>query len=82
MTADVHEGPLDAEPSAPVARKSWREQRWERRRRRRVFEEVLGWIVVPIILLGTYWAITTGLDALGTSPTALIQGVQTVLSGH
>jgi hypothetical protein len=81
MTADVHEGPFETEPPAPE-RKSWREQRWERRRRRRVFEEVLGWIVVPIILFGAYWAVTAGLDALGTSPTALIQGVQTVLSGH
>jgi hypothetical protein len=63
-------------------RKTWREQRWERRRRRRWFEEVLGWILVPIIVFGAYWAVTAGLAALGTSPAALIQGVQTILSSH
>jgi hypothetical protein len=63
----------------PARRKSWREQRWERRRRRRFFEEVLGWILVPIIVLSAYWAVTAGLAAMGTSPSALIQGIQTIL---
>ena len=83
MTAEVHDAPLEPEPvAAPAARKSWREQRWERRRRRRFFEEILGWIVVPLILLGAYWAVVAGLDAMGTSPAALIQGVQMIISGH
>ena len=81
MTAEVDDTHLEAAPAAAAPRKSWREQRWERRRRRYFFEEILGWIVVPLILLGAYWAVVGVLDAMGTSPTALIQGVQTVLSG-
>ena len=82
MTADVQDAPLEPAPAAPEPRKTWREQRWERRRRRRMFEEILGWILVPLIVLGGIWAVNAGLEALGTSPAALIQGVQTVLSGH
>ena len=33
-------------------KKTGREMRWERRRRRIIFEEVLGWILVPVILFG------------------------------
>jgi hypothetical protein len=69
-------------PAVAARRKSWREQRWERRRRRRLFEEALGWIVVPVILLGTYWAVTAGLEALGTSPAALVQGIQMILANY
>ena len=38
-------------------RLTWREQRWERRRRRRVVEEALGWLLVPVILVGGYWLV-------------------------
>ena len=62
-------------------KKSWREQRWERRRKRRVFEEVLGWILVPLILLIAYWAVKSGLSALGTTPSALIQGIRAAIRG-
>ena len=62
------------------ARKSWREQRWERRRRRRFGEEVLGWILVPIILVAGYWSVKAGLNALGTSPTALYQQIRALSS--
>ena len=65
--------------AAPRHRKSWREQRWERRRRRYMFEEILGWILVPIILIAAYWAIDAGLAALGTSPAQVIEGVRMVL---
>ncbi len=44
---------MDAQspPNRPVREKlSWGEQRDRRRRRRKAFEEVLGWILVPIIL--------------------------------
>jgi hypothetical protein len=82
MTAEIHDAPLEAAPAAPAPRKSWREQRWERRRRRRIFEEIVAWIVVPLILLGAYWAVMGAFDAMGTSPAALIQGVQMVISGH
>ena len=82
MTADVEEGPLDPVPVVPPIRetivepvappkKSWREQRRERRRR---------WIFVPIILLGTYWLIIAVLDALGTSPSAIMTGINAILS--
>jgi hypothetical protein len=73
----------DAPPLRPQKyRKSWREQRWERRRRRRLFEEVLGWILVPIILLAVYWGIKAGLNAMGTTPTALIQGIKGAISSR
>lgn len=73
----------EARPArAQKHKKSWREQRWERRRRRRMFEEVLGWILVPIILVSVYWGIKSGLNALGTTPTALIQGIKTAISSR
>jgi hypothetical protein len=64
------------------AKKSWREQRWERRRRRRFVEEVIGWIVVPIIVISGYYGVKSGLNALGTTPTALIQNVKTAISSR
>jgi hypothetical protein len=78
---------VEGEAEAPAARpqkhkKSWREQRWERRRRRRLFEEVLGWIVVPIIVIAVYWGVKSGLAALGTTPTALIQGIKAAVSSR
>jgi hypothetical protein len=66
----------------PAARKSWREQRWERRRRRRFHEELLGWILVPLIVFGIYWAVDSTLGAMGTSPAALVHGVQAILANH
>jgi hypothetical protein len=66
----------------PAPRKSWREQRWDRRRRRRLHEEVLGWLLVPAIVVGCYWAVDAALGALGTSPAALVQGIQTILANH
>ena len=73
---------LDRGPALPAARKSWREQRWERRRRRRYHEELLGWILVPLIVFGIYWAVDSTLGAMGTSPAALVQGVQAILANH
>jgi hypothetical protein len=64
------------------AKKGWREQRWERRRRRRFVEEILGWILVPLILLGGYWGVKSGLNAVGTTPSALIQGIKTAISNR
>lgn len=95
--SDLHAGPLkesspddehragplskSKEPPPPRVRKSWREQRWERRRRRRFVEEVLGWILVPIILIALYWGVKAGLAALGTDLTSLIQGIKTAVGG-
>jgi len=65
---------------APRVKKSWREQRWERRRRRIWFEEVLAWILVPIILIGGYFFVDGVLTALGTSPSAIFNGLSTITS--
>jgi hypothetical protein len=73
---------IDQAPVLPAARKSWREQRWERRRRRRFHEELLGWILVPLIVFGIYWAVDSALGAMGTSPAALVQGVQAILANR
>jgi hypothetical protein len=91
MTSDVGERPLEPEPApaarapaappAPARKLSWREKRWQRRRRRRLFEEVLGWILVPIIVIACYWAVKAGLNAAGTSPSALIAGIRQLLTG-
>lgn len=93
--SEIHAGPLDQAdpegehhagplPSAkhPQAKRSWREKRWERRRRRRFAEEILGWILVPVILIAGYWSVRAGLNALGTSPTALVQQVKTLVSSR
>ena len=63
-------------------KRSWREQRWERRRRRRAVEEAMAWVLVPLLLLVGYWATKAGLSALGTSPSALIQGFKAAISGR
>lgn len=80
MTTELHERPIEATRmiEAP-AKLSWREKREIRRRRRVWFEEVLGWILVPIILFGCYWLVTFGLGLLGTSPEALLDGIKTVI---
>ncbi|HKG82921.1 MAG TPA: hypothetical protein VKB16_07155 [Beijerinckiaceae bacterium] len=91
MTSDVGERPLEPEPApaarapaappAPARKLSWREKRWQRRRRRRLFEEILGWILVPVICVALYWGVRAGLNAAGTSPTAVIQAIKTLVSG-
>lgn len=44
------------EPQAQPAKQklSWGEKRDRRRRRRKVFEEALGWLLVPALLYGAY----------------------------
>jgi hypothetical protein len=87
MTSDVEEGPLEAPapvvpaPPVPTRKLSWREKRWQRRRRRRLFEEILGWILVPVICVALYWGVRAGLNASGTSPSAVIQAIKTLVSG-
>ena len=88
MTSDVGERPLEPAPGpappappAPARKLSWREKRWQRRRRRRLFEEILGWILVPVICVALYWGVRAGLNAAGTSPTAVIQAIKTLVSG-
>jgi len=82
MTSDIQEPPLQPEPRpAPEPKLSGREKRWQRRRRRKLFEEVLGWILVPIILAAIYWGVKAGLNAAGTSPTAIVAGIRALISG-
>lgn len=69
-------------PRARRPKKTWREQRWERRRRRRMVEEVLGWIFVPIIVIAVAWGVKAGLNAFGTTPTGLITNLKAALSGR
>lgn len=47
---------------------SWFEKRDRRRRRRKMFEEVLGWILVPAFVYGIYLAV----KAIGGIPKELI----------
>ena len=72
MTSDTQEEPLTpvATPTAkpPPKPQTARERRRRRRRARHRGEEILGWILVPLILFGLYWGVTAGLEAMGTSP--------------
>lgn len=79
MTTELHEGPLVAPPTPDApAKMSWRQQRYVRRRRRLWFEEVLGWILVPVIVFACYWTLDRGLNALGTSPAAIMDGISAI----
>jgi len=81
MTTEIHEGPLQAAPNQDASAKlSWREKRYRRRRRRVWFEEIMGWVLVPVILLGCYWCLNIRLIALGTSPTAIMEGIEAILA--
>ena len=82
MTTETHEGPLQASRTldAPAAKLSWREKRYQRRRRRVWFEEILAWILVPIIVLSCYWVLVVGLNALGTSPAAIMEGIEAIIA--
>jgi hypothetical protein len=83
MTSEIHQGPLEPSPAVHATapqRKTWREKRWERRRRRIWFEEILGWILVPVILFAAYWVFDATLNALGTSPAAIMDGISTIIS--
>jgi hypothetical protein len=82
MTSDVQEGPLEQAPVLSAqAKKTWREQRWERRRRRIWLEELLGWILVPIIIVGTYALVEVSFAAMGTDLQTVIAGIGNVISG-
>lgn len=78
MTTELHEGPLEAAPAIVPAKPSWREQRRNRRRRRVWFEEVLGWVLVPVIVIGSYWLVEGMLAAVGTSFSAIFNGLTTI----
>lgn len=60
---------------------SWREKRWQRRRQRQNMEELVGWILVPLILVGAAWILSQIINATGTTPTALYDNVQILVNG-
>ena len=81
MTTETHEGPLQAPRTLDApAKLSWREKRYQRRRRRVWFEEILAWILVPVIVLSCYWLLVVGLNALGTSPAAIMEGIEAIIA--
>ncbi len=58
----------DTPTEKPARQKlSWGEKRDRRRRRRIVFEEVLGWLLVPALVYGAY----LGIEAVGGIPPEL-----------
>jgi hypothetical protein len=46
-----------------------------------VFEEVLAWVLVPVILIACYWLLKFILAGLGTTPTALFENVKAAIQG-
>jgi hypothetical protein len=81
--AAVDAGDAEVQPApvaAPRPKKTWREQRWERRRRRLWLEEALGWVLVPAIVIGCYYVVNGTLNALGTSPAAIMEGISLIAS--
>jgi hypothetical protein len=73
-TGEIHEGPLvPAVATAAPAKPTWREQRRRRRRRRRIGEEILGWLLVPVILFAGYWTVNAVFSAMGTTPGAVYE---------
>jgi hypothetical protein len=61
----VSQDAANEQGAAPAKPKlSWSEKREKRRRRRKIFEEALGWVLVPAIIYLAY----LGLQAFGGIP--------------
>lgn len=58
----------EPETAAPRTRLSWFEKRDRRRRRRKLFEEILGWILVPALIYLVY----LGIRAVGGVPKEIV----------
>jgi hypothetical protein len=73
----AQEGEVAAEAAAPAPKEKlgWFEKRARRRRRRIVFEEVLGWILVPAFLYLLY----LGYRAVGGVPKEAIDFFQELI---
>ena len=72
MTGDAQEetlAPVDrsVQPARPP-KPTRREERRRRRKARRRGEEILAWVLVPLILMGLYWGVTAGFEVMGTTP--------------
>ena len=71
MDSDTHEEALTpvGKPPPPAKQKlSGRDARRMRRKARRRNEEVLAWILVPLIVLGLWWGVNAGFEFFGTTP--------------
>ncbi|UZF93341.1 hypothetical protein [Bosea sp. NBC_00550] len=70
LAAETGEGVPATQAQARPAREKlgWFEKRDRRRRRRKIFEEVLGWILVPALV----YLIYLGIKAVGGIPKELI----------
>lgn len=69
LAADGEGMPATPAPARPAREKlGWFEKRDRRRRRRKIFEEVLGWILVPALV----YLIYLGIKAVGGIPKELI----------
>jgi hypothetical protein len=83
VTTSVRQGPLEHAPAASSQPGGGARDRRLRRRRKRIwFEEMLGWVLVPLILLASYWAADTALTALGIDPAALIGYLASLVRGR
>ena len=65
-------------PRQPGQKLTAKEKRWQRRRRRHVVEEIIGWILVPIILIALYFALIGGLALFGLTLDDLMDGLRMV----
>ncbi|MGX1742304.1 hypothetical protein ACWIEX_12185 [Bosea sp. NPDC055353] len=64
-------------PARPAKEKlGWFEKRDRRRRRRKIFEEVLGWILVPALI----YLIYLGVQAVGGIPKELIDFANEIIA--
>lgn len=66
--AALQSGGADISRPAREEKLSWLEKRDRRRRRRKVFEEILGWILVPAFVYMIY----LGVKSIGGIPKELI----------
>ncbi|MFE1600733.1 hypothetical protein [Methylobacterium sp. ID0610] len=79
MTGDLNEGPLaPATTVAPPPKLTAREKRRQRRRRRIIGEEILAWILVPVILFAGYWAVNGAFAFFGTTPGTVFEQLMQV----
>ncbi|MCC5978660.1 MAG: hypothetical protein JJU21_11400 [Salinarimonas sp.] len=62
----------------PAQKLTAKEKRWQRRRRRHVVEEIVGWILVPVILVALYFALLGGLALFGLTMDDLMEGLRMV----
>ncbi len=62
-------------------RRTGRQMRRNRRRRRVWFEELMGWVFVPVILYATYWAVISFLALFGKTPQEVIEGLTQLYRG-